>query len=165
MEKENYFDKQERVDSQLLNEFNNQVHWFKGLTANTRMSEIDYRATDKKDRLCHIELKQRKGNIEQYIKYGDVLVEVGKIYATTRIMESGHTYDEQRLYINFVDDGVIIFNLNQISSMNFYPNHKQRNYGKNKTENEDRFGLKMKDAIIYKYFYPNKLERVYIEED
>lgn len=147
----NYFDLQEKIDSELLEKFNEQLQWFKGMTATTRGSETDYKCRDKKDRLTHIELKQRKGTISQYENYGDVLIEVGKIYATTRIMESGHTYNEQRLYINFVDDGVIIFNLNNISSMNFYPNHKQRNYGKGIVEHEDRFGLKIEDAIIYKY--------------
>jgi len=162
MNNKNYFDYQEDVNKKLLEEFNDQLHWFIGLTANTRMSEIDFKATDRKNRLTHIELKQRKGNVEQYIKYGDILIEPSKISALTKIMESGYTNDEQRLYINFVDDGYIIFNINNIGEMKFYPNHKQRNYGKGKTEHEDRFGLKIEDAIIYKYFN-DKLERVYLE--
>ena len=145
----NYFDAQESRCKKLLNEFNDNLQWFKGITATTRGSETDFRCTDKKDRLTHVETKERKGTIEQFQKYGDVLIEPSKIAAMTRIMESGYTYNEQRLYINFVDDGVIIFNLNNISSMNFYPNHKQKNYGKGITEHEDRYGLKMKDAIIY----------------
>ena len=147
---ENYFDAQEERCAELLEEFNDQLKWFEGLTANTRLSEIDFTCTDKKHRKCHVELKERKGNVQDYIDYGDVLIEVGKLHATTRIMESGHSFNEQRLYINFVDDGVIIFNLNNISHMKFYPNHKQRNYGKGTTEREDRLGLPISNAIIYK---------------
>lgn len=154
----NYFDKQEAIDSTLLNQLNDQLNWFNGMTANTRMSEIDYSCTDKKGRLTHVELKQRKGTLDTYVnKYKTVLIEPGKIYATTRIMESGYTNDEQRLYINFVDDGVIIFNLNDIKRMEFYPNHKQVNYGKHITENEDRFGLFVQDAMIYKYTEDGRL--------
>ena len=148
--KSNYFDSQENACTKLLEEFNDQLNWFNGLTANTRLSEIDFKCTDRKGRLTHVEIKQRKGTIEDFKKYGDVLIEPGKIYALTRIMESGHTNNEQRLYFNFVDDGVIIFNLNNIAQVNFYPNHKQRNYGKGTVEYEDRMGLKMQDAIIFK---------------
>lgn len=158
----NYYDKQEEIDSKKLNEFNDQLQWFTDLTPNKRMSEIDYTAVDKKGRKTHIELKERKGTIDIYKKYGDILIEPGKIYATTRIMESGFTYDEQRLYMNWVDDGVIIFNLNNISSMKFYPNHKQRNYGKKITEHEDRFALSMKDAIIYKLDEDGIYQRYYL---
>lgn len=156
-----FFDAQESRDSILLKSFNDDVKWFDGLTANTRMSEIDYQATDRKGRLVHIELKEREGDIAKYLQWGDVLVEPSKIQATTRIMESGHTNDEQRLLINFVDDGVIVFNLNNLSRMNFYPNHKHWNRGKKCYENEDRFGLPMKDAIIYKMRYEDgRLERL-----
>lgn len=150
MVKVNFFDVQETICTKLLKEFNNDQHWFNGLTANTKGSEIDYKATDSKGRLVHIEHKQRKGTIEDFQKYGDVLIEPGKIHAFTRIMESGFTLNEQRLYVNYTDDGVIIFNMNNLSSMNYYPNHKQRNYGKGNVEYEDRFGLKIQDAIIFK---------------
>ena len=148
--KENYFDKQETRCKLLFRAFNDQKNWFTSLSANTRGSEIDFTAIDKKNRKCHCELKERKGTVQTYLDYGDVLIEVGKVFATTRIMESGHSLNEQRLYVNFVDDGVIIFDLNQISNVKFYPNHKQRNYGKGITENEDRIGLPMSNAIIYK---------------
>lgn len=155
----NYFDKQEDKCSKLLYEFNEKERWFKGLTANTKGNEIDFKATDIKDRLVHIEHKQRKGTIEDYFKYGDVLIEPGKIYAFTRVMESGYTNNEQVLYINYTDDGVIIFDMNKISNMNYYPNHRQINYGKKQYEFENRFGLKMSDAIIYKYNENGNLER------
>lgn len=160
MNSNNYFDAQESRCKKLLREFNNELQWFKGITATTRLSETDFKCTDRKDRLTHVETKERKGTIQQFQEYGDVLIETGKIAAFAKIMESGWTYNEQRLYINFVDDGVIIFNLNNISSMNFYPNHKQRNYGKGITEHEDRFGLKMTDAIIYKKQTDNTYTRV-----
>jgi hypothetical protein len=146
---ETYFDKQEDRCEKLFRDFNNQVHWFQGITANTRGSEIDFKCTDKIGRLVHIELKERKGNIKKFNGFGDILLEPSKLAAFTRIAESGHTYNEQRLYINFVDDGVIIFNIDEIHNMRFYPNHQQINFGKKILEREDRLGLSMEDAIIY----------------
>lgn len=155
----NFFDKQEVRCSELLNDFNNKVQWFSGLTANTKGTEIDYKAHDTKGRLCHIEHKQRKGNIDTFLRYGDILIEPGKIHAFTRVMESGYTNNEQTLYINYCDDGVIIFDIQHIHEMNFYPNHRQMNPGKKEYEYENRFGLKMRDAIIYKYNKDGSLER------
>lgn len=156
-----FFDSQERRDAILLESFNNDVKWFTSLSANTRMSEIDYKAIDRKGRLVHIELKEREGDIDKYLNQWEyIFIEPSKIQATTKIMESGHTFDEQRLFINFVDDGVIIFNLNNISDLKFYPNHKHWNRGKKCYEHEDRFGLRVKDAIIYKMRYEDgRLER------
>ena len=148
--KKNYFDEQETKCSKLLKHFNDDQNWFVGLTANTRGNEIDFKATDKKGRLVHIEHKQRKGTIEDFKKYGNILIEPSKINAFTKIMESGFSNNEQTLYLNYTDDGIIIFDLNNISEMIFYPNHRQINYGKHTVEHEHRFGLKIKDAIIYK---------------
>lgn len=146
---ETYFDIQEDRCERLFRGFNEKVHWFIGITANTRGSEIDFKCTDKKGRLTHVELKERKGNIEKFKGYNDILLEPSKLAAFARIGESGHTYNEQRLYINFVDDGVIIFNIDEIHNMRFYPNHQQINFGKHTVEKEDRLGLSMEDAIIY----------------
>lgn len=144
----NYCDFQEKTDAALLEEFNEDLKWFTELTQNERLSEIDFTAIDKKGRKTHIELKQRKGTIKDFIKFKTIIIEPSKIARTTKIMESGYTLDEQRLFMNFVDDGVIIFNLNRISKLEYYPNHKHFNPIKG-WENEDRFGLYITEAIIY----------------
>lgn len=146
----NYFDIQEKKDSILLEEFNDDLHWFKGLSGNPQYSEVDYKATDAKNRLVHLELKQRKGNINQYLNYGDILIEPSKVSAFSKIMESGFTNGEKVLYVNFVDDGIIIFDIDKIPYYKNYPNHKQINFGKQKVEHETRLGIPMSCAIVFK---------------
>lgn len=158
-----YCDKMEANDAQLLREFNDQVHWFSSLTPNEQYAEIDFVGYDSKSgRTSHIELKRRSGTIKQYIHWGDVIIEPSKISRTTKIMESGHSLNEQRLFINFVDDGVIIYNLNRVSRMNFYPNHKHFNPVKG-LEHEDRFGLPIEQAIIYQRDREGKYNRVFVK--
>ena len=149
MDNENYFDSQETRCGKLFNEFNEKVKWFDGITANTRLSEIDYKCTDKKGRLTHAELKERRGTLEDFKKYGDILIEPSKLARFTKIAESGHTYQEKRLYINFLDDAVVVYNIDDLRNLIFYPNHQQRNYGKHKVEKEDRIGLQIEEAMIF----------------
>lgn len=146
----NYFDIKEDEDSNLLLEFNNDQHWFNGLTGNPQYSEVDYKADDIKGRRVHLELKQRKGTIKQFEEWEDVLIEPSKVAAFTKIMESGYTNNEKVLYVNFVDDGIIIFDIDKIPYYKNYPNHKQRNYGKRTIEHETRLGIPMTCAIIFK---------------
>lgn len=145
-----YADKQENKDSKFLKNLNSKLNFFIEMKGLPKYSEIDFLCKDRKGRKVHVELKERSESLADFQRFGDVLIEVGKIHATSRIMESGYTLDEQRLYINFCKDCVIIFNLNKIKDMRFYPNHKQWNPMKNSFEYEDRIGLRMKDAIIYK---------------
>ena len=144
-----YFNNQEARCIQLLTEFNNAVHWFKKIHPNALYSHIDATATDISGRTVHIELKERKGNLSKFVEYGDIMIEPKKLEAFTAIGESGHALNEQRLYINFVDDGVIIFNLDKLSNLAFYPNHRHFNKGRNTWEYEDRFGLKIQEALLY----------------
>ena len=67
-------------------------------------------------------------------------------------MESGFTLDEQRLYINWTDDGAIMYTFQgEVIPTILYLNHKQKNYGKGKEkEYEDRLGIPIEYAVIYK---------------
>ena len=145
-----YFDNQEARCIKRLRDFNDSLRWFDTITPNALYSHIDATAIDRKGRKTHIEMKERRGTIEKYIEYGDLLIEAGKLEAFSNIAESGHALNEQRLYINFVDDGVIVFNIDKLSNLAFYPNHKHRNLGRKKDECEDRFGLSIKEALLYK---------------
>ena len=148
-----FFDKQEDVNAYILEEeFNKQLGWFDNLNRHPKGEHIDYDGIDKKGRKVHIELKQRNGTIEQFERWGDVVIEPTKAQAFAAIMESGYTLDEQRLYINWVDDGAIIYTFKgEVIPILYYLNHPQKNYGKNNPEeNEDRFGLPIEYATIYK---------------
>ena len=166
LSKESYFDRMELEDARLLKAFNEQIKWFDGLTASTKGNPIDFKATDKKGRLVHIELKKRKGTIEDYSeqgKFGAIFVEPTKLAFFTRIGESGHTLNERRLFVNFVDDGVIIFPLDEMKGTRliWYPNHRHQNYGKNNIEYEDRIGLPLESAIVFKKDENGEYKQVY----
>lgn len=162
-EKAMYCDTMEDRNEQLLNDFNQHVHWFSEITPNERGSEIDFKCKDiKSGRTTHVETKERKGTIKQYANWGTVLIEPSKIARTSKIMESGYSLDEQRLYINFVDDGVLVFNLNKISTLKYFPNHKHWNNRDKSYENEDRFGLLIEDAIVYQRDEDGNLNKVMI---
>ena len=148
-----FFDNQEDVNAYILEEeFNKQLGWFKNLNRHPRFDHIDYDARDKKGRKVHIELKQRKGTIDDFKRFGDVIIEPTKLEAFAKVMESGYTLDEQRLYINWTDDGAIIYTFQgEIIPVVYYLNHKQKNYGKNNLEEyEDRMGIPIDYAAIYK---------------
>ena len=166
LKKESFFERMELEDAKLLKAFNDKMKWFDGLTATTKGTPIDFKATDKKGRLVHIELKKRKGNIEDYSdegKYGAIFVEPTKLAFFTRIGESGHTLNERRLYINFVDDGVIIFPLDEMKGARliWYPNHRHTNYGKNGLEFEDRIGLPLESALVFRKDEKGEYKQVY----
>lgn len=145
-----YCDMMEITDGKKLREFNDYIQFFIGLTANTKFSSIDFTCTDKKKRKVHVELKSRKETLKQLFQYKDILVEPHKISEFTKIMNSGYTRNEQRLYINFTSDGaVILFNLNKPHTMTFYPNHRHYNPKERRYVYQDRFGLNINDAIIY----------------
>lgn len=151
---------QENHCGYLLHKFNEQMKWFTYCKENEEKSIIDFTCVDKKGRLCLVELKERNANIDQY---KDILLDSTKMKYYADIMTlSGYTHDNQRLYINFMNDGVIIFNLNNISSLNFYPNKKIWNPIKQDYEHRDKYGLKIDDdAIVYKYDDKGKLQRVH----
>lgn len=158
MDKTNeYVNKQEKICSNLLKQFNNELGWFNKMKQNEEKSIIDYTCIDKKGRKCHVELKKRNANIDTY---DTILLDATKLYQWTKIGESGATLNEQRLYFNFMDDGVIIFDINNLSAMTFYPSHKQWNPTKNAYEHRDKIGLPIKNAIVYKKNENNKLQRV-----
>ncbi len=163
---DSYFDRMEAVDAKLLVAFNEQVKWFDGLSATTKGTPYDFNGTDKKGRLVHIELKKRKGKVVDYAedgKYGDIFIEPTKLGFFTRMAESGYTLNERRLYINFVDDGVIIFPLDEMKGarLSWHPNHHHQNYGKNGMEYEDRIGLPLESAVIWMRDNDNEYQQYY----
>ena len=153
MNYKNYFDTQEQNDMALLEEFNNQVSWFVGeISATTNGTSHDAEAIDIKGRKTLIEHKQRKGDTDLYINtYKTVLVEPLKISHLSKTASvSGFSLNEQRLYINYTDDGVIIFDLNKKHHLEYYPNHHHYDPGSRKFVDEDRFGIPVEEGIIYK---------------
>lgn len=151
----NYYDAQESVDITLLREFNDQLKWFnQDITATTKGTRHDAECIDKKHRRVHIELKQRKETNDKLTEYGDVLIEPSKIAHMTALMStadrkgSGYTKNEQRLYINWTADGVIVFNLNEPHTLRYIPNHYHYDPGSKRHVNEDRFAIPVAEAMM-----------------
>lgn len=143
---------QEQKDIDLLESFNDQVKWFIGITATTDGTSHDVEAHDTRHRKVIIEHKQRKGDTDLYInKYGTVLIEPLKVSHMAKMQAvSGHSLNEQRLYINYLDDGVIIFDMNKKHTLQFIPNHHHYDPISNSYKDEDRFGIPVSEGIIYK---------------
>ena len=153
----NYVELQENICSTYLQLFNNKLNWFKIMTKNDENSIIDYTCIDKKDRKCHVELKQRLATIDEY---DTILLDATKLWMWTKLGTTGATNNEQRLYFNFMNDGVIIFDINNQSEFKFYPNKKIWNQALQSYEYRDKIGLPTKNAIIYKYNKDGTLTRV-----
>lgn len=156
----NYVDLQENICGLYLQLFNNNLDWFKVMHPNEENSIIDYTCIDQKNRKCHVELKQRLATIDEY---DTILLDPTKLWAWTKIGTTGATNNEQRLYFNFMSDGVIIFDLNNQSEMAFYPNKKIWNPALGKYEYRDKIGLPTKNAIIFKYNKDGTMTRVHNE--
>lgn len=145
--------KQEKEDIQLLKKFNNDVHWFNAdISATTDGTSHDAEAIDIKGRKTIIEHKQRKGSTDKYInQYKTVLVEPLKISHMAKMQAvSGFSNNEQRLYINYTDDGVIVFDMNVKHTLEYYPNHHHYDPITKSYKDEDRFGIPVNEGIIYK---------------
>ena len=152
-----YVDLQENICSTFLQLFNTKMHWFKEMHPNDEKSIIDYTCTDRKDRKCHVELKQRLAKIDDY---DTILLDATKLWAWTKIGYSDTLNDEQRLYFNFMNDGVIIYDINNQSEFKFYPRKKIWNPAEGKYEYRDKIGLPTKNAIIYRYNKDGTMTRV-----
>ena len=145
---ENFFDWKEQENIRNLHKFNEDHHWFTSITPTERFDHTDAVCMTADNRKITVELKTRDAPIEQFKKWGTVLIEPQKLAHFSLIMESGFTLGETCLYINFASDGVIIFDFNQLKNVQMIPNHKHYNKGKRKCEYETRFALDMKEAII-----------------
>ena len=147
-----FYDWMEGVNIKNLHQLNKEKKWFSKIEPTKRMSHTDAVCHTKEGRKITVELKTRDEKIEQFNKWGDVLIEPSKISEFTRIMESGYSLNENCLYINFTPDGAIMFSFNDLKgNVNFYPNHRHYNKGKEQWENETRIGLPMSDAIVIKW--------------
>lgn len=141
---EQYFKTNEKTDLQLLYEFNEEHKFFDSITPTKEKEQFDAIAWHK-TRTFAIELKHRFIPISRY---------------KTLFIES-HKYLELKLeyefngmeglYINFLHDAVVIFNINKIKHKPNFTIHniKSDGYEVNQLQ-ERRYHLDLRDAVIYK---------------
>lgn len=140
-----FFDMTEKICSDLLKEFNNQVKWFKYLHENRSGSVIDFSAVDIKDRCVSIELKNR------YIKWNQFPTTFIEMHKYAELLHKYSYYHAIPLYINFFENGrfVAIWDLTKkidcsITELDIYDKGHKTVYQK-----EQRICLSNKDAIVY----------------
>lgn len=146
---DNFFDWMENENIKNLHEFNEEQQWFTAITPTERFNHTDAICMTKNDRKITVELKTRDASIDQFREWGTVLIEPQKLAHFSLIMESGYSLNEDCLYINFANDGVIVFDFNKLKNIKFIANHRHYNKGKGKWEYESRLALDINEALIY----------------
>ena len=154
--KQNYFDKLEEKDAQIINAFNDDLKWFTDLHYNAKGSKIDATAKDKKGRKVHIEIKQRTGtrygDFKNFIEEFDtIFLDTGKLDYFSKIMSSGYTLEEKELFVSIFNNGdiIIIHDLNRPQQIEWLPNNRLFNPGTEKWEYEHRIGLYWYNGLVY----------------
>lgn len=160
-----YCDEMEIHDGQLLQAFNEQMKFFNDLTPYPKGTPCDFHGKDTRSgRTTHIELKSRNTNLEQIRRWRTVFIEPSKYAYLVKIMQSGCTYNEIPLYINFVNDGVIIYNFNNRLNVILTPNVEIKNpiLG---VEHEGRIELSINQATIYQKDKNGQYKQVQVFKD
>lgn len=138
-----YFDMNEKQDLQQLYEFNYEKHLFDSITPCKYSAQIDATAKHK-DRQFAVEIKHR---LMPKDKYKTIMIED---YKYLELMLEYQFNGKEPLYINFLNDAVVIFNLNKLKSK---PKQKVldiQSNGYDKLQKlERRYYLDINDAVIY----------------
>ena len=151
----NYFETNERQDLQLLYQFNYDNKLFTWVMPTAEKSQIDAIAM-KNNRNFAIEIKHRMIPVD---KYKSIMIED---YKYLELMMEKQFNNREPLYINFLHDAVVIFNLNKLKDKPKLRimNIKSEGYDKVLYQ-ERRYMLDLTDACIYK---DNKLIKTIGEE-
>lgn len=151
----NYFETNERQDLQLLYQFNYDNKLFTWVMPTAEKSQIDAIAM-KNNRNFAIEIKHRMIPVD---KYKSIMIED---YKYLELMMEKQFNNREPLYINFLHDAVVIFNLNKLKEKPKLRimNIKSEGYDKVLYQ-ERRYMLDLTDACIYK---DNKLTKKMGEE-
>lgn len=151
----NYFETNERQDLQLLYQFNYDNKLFTWVMPTAEKSQIDAIAM-KNNRTFAIEIKHRMIPVD---KYKSIMIED---YKYLELMMEKQFNGREPLYINFLHDAVVIFNLNKLKEKPKLRimNIKSEGYDKVQYQ-ERRYMLDLTDAVIYK---DNKLIKTIGEE-
>ncbi len=138
-----YFDKNEIADLQMFYEFNYDKKLFDAITPCKYSAQIDCTAKHK-NREFAVEIKHRLIPIG---KYKTIMIED---YKYLELMLEYQFTGREPLYINFLNDCVVIFNLNKLKNK---PKQRCMNIeskGYDKIQNmERRYMLDINDAVIY----------------
>ena len=151
-----YCDLMEREDTKIFTAFNNDQGWFKELIFNKRGSRIDAYAIDKKNRKCHVEIKQRcgkYGKFQDFInKFETIYLDYGKMNEFSDIMlRSGATLNERELFVSIFDDGntILVHDLLKPQPTMHLPLQRVWNEATKCWDVEHKVGFYWFNALIY----------------
>lgn len=141
---EKYFNDNEQNDLQLFYEFNEKHHFFSCITPTKSKESYDATAIHK-NRQFAVELKHRFVPLS---KYKTLFIED---YKLAQLYLQWVLYKKEPLYVCFLYDAVVIFNLNKLKHQPrlTIKNIKSKGY-EIIQERERRFELSLEDAVIYK---------------
>lgn len=138
-----YFKTNEKTDIQLLYEFNEEHKFFDAITPTKEKEQFDAIAWHK-TRTFAIELKHRFIPIN---KYKTLFIEDYKLAA---LMLEYIINKREPLYINFLHDAIVIFNLNKLSIKPKMTIKDIKSEGYEYVQKQERrYELSLKDAVIY----------------
>ena len=139
-----YFQTNETNDLQLLYELNEHEHLFDSIHPTKEKSQIDAIAKHK-NRRFGIELKRRYVQLKTY---KTIMIEP---YKYLELIFEYIFNGLEPLYINFLHDAVVIFNLNKIKHKPNFTVHNIKSQGYEVMQcSERRYHLDLRDAVIYK---------------
>lgn len=140
---EQYFKTNEKTDIQLLYEFNEEHKFFDAITQTKEKEQFDAIAWHK-TRTFAVELKHRFIKLN---KYKTLFIEDYKLAA---LMLEYIINKREPLYINFLHDAIVIFNLNKLSIKPKMTIKDIKSEGYEHIQKQERrFELNLKDAVIY----------------
>jgi hypothetical protein len=140
---EQYFKTNEKTDIQLLYEFNEEHKFFDAITPTKEKEQFDAIAWHK-TRTFAVELKHRFIPIS---RYKTLFIEDYKLAA---LMLEYIINKREPLYINFLHDAIVIFNLNKLSIKPKMTIKDIKSEGYEHIQKQERrFELNLKDAVIY----------------
>lgn len=145
---DNYFKQNETTDFKKLQELNEKKNWFKTLTQLDIKSIIDCSGLTYSDMPTYIEYKSRNLTLQQAREYKYIYIEIGKLKAFSDITKKYHG-KVKRLFINFLKDATLVFNMNKSMDIKYLPNQMINNVGCKEHQIVDRLGLNVDDAILY----------------
>ena len=140
----NYFDNQEKNDLQLFYEFNYKHKLFDSITPTSAKCQYDAIAIRGKRKFA-VELKKRYIPLK---KYKTIMLED---YKYLELMLEARYNGLEPLYVCFLYDAVVIFNLNKLKAKpNFriHNNIKSQGYEVNQLQ-ERRYMLPIEEGVVY----------------
>lgn len=146
-----FFDNSEKNDLKIFNKLNEDTKMLKYIAATPYKYCVDVSGRTELTNVL-IELKNRKGKTTSF---PDIYIESKK---AAFLYFSWVACGQIPLYINYFNNYkndeypeiIAIWRLDKLSKFIYHPNTETKSQGYEKTEYRERFGLYIKDAVIYK---------------